>query len=120
MKITTRLLKSKGACDSQVALFKELFPKGVEITESACVAVFDKFDWGWAAENLLSAPAYAEYERVRASAYAEYERVTAPASAEYERVRASAYAEYERVHTSAYAEYERVRASTFGRLASQA
>jgi cell division septum initiation protein DivIVA len=44
-----------------------------------------------------TAPALAEYERVKAPASAEYQRVTAPASAEYERVTARAWAEYERV-----------------------
>ena len=131
MKITTRMLKSKSACASQVALFEDLFPDGGEVTEAACVAVFDKFNWDWAARNLLSAPAYAEYERVTAPAYAEYQRVRASTYAEYERVRAPAYAEYQRVSASAAAECERVRApaaaeykrvtaSAFGRLASTA
>ena len=97
MKVTSRLLKSKGACESQVELFAGLYPKGVAVTEAVCVAVFDKFDWNWAALNLLSEAASAEYERVGAAAWAEYGRVTAPA----------------------WAEYERVTASAFGRLASQ-
>ena len=96
MKITSRIPRSKGACASQVDLFKEIFPKGVVITEALCVEHADKFDWIWAALNLLSKEAKAECERV-----------TAPACAEYERV-----------HASAYAEYKRVRASAFGRLAS--
>ena len=119
MKVTVALLKRKGARASKIALFKELFPKGIEITEEVCVSVADKFNWSWAAENLLSAPAYAEYERVTAPAHAEYERVIAPAYAEYERVIAPAYAEYRRVIAPAYAEYRRVQAATFGRLASQ-
>ena len=128
MKITKRLLQSKGACASQVALFAEIFPHGAEITEATCLSVAHKFDWTWAAQNLLSpesyaeyervcAPANAEYERARAQAYAEYERVRAPAYAEYERIHAPAYAEYERA-AQAYAEYERVCAATFGRLTS--
>ena len=77
MKITARILKLKGACIGQVALFKSLWPDGVQITEALCIAHASEFDWGWAANNLLSAPAWAEYERVRAPALAEYERVTA-------------------------------------------
>ena len=107
MKVTTRMLKLKGACASQVALFAELFPKSVEITEGVCATVADKFDWDWAAANLLSPESYAEYQRVCALAYAEYQRVCA-----------LAYAEYQRVRAPAYAEYERVRAPAFGRLAS--
>ena len=53
MKITKHLLQSKGACASQVALFAETFPHGTEITEAVCLAVADKFDWNWAAQNLL-------------------------------------------------------------------
>jgi len=107
MKITKRMLQAKGACASQVTLFAETFPHGTEITEAVCLSVDDKFDWNWAAQNLLSPKADAEYQRVRAQADAEYERVRAQADAEYERVRAQVYAEY-----------QRVRAQTFGRLAA--
>ena len=109
MKITKRLLQSKGACASQVALFAETFPHGTEITEAVCLAVADKFDWDWAAQNLLSPESYAEYQRV-----------CAPADAEHQRVCAPAYAEYRRVRAPADAEYQRVRAATFGRLANTA
>ena len=77
MKITKRRLQIKGACASQVALFAETFPHGTEITEAVCLAVADKFDWDWAAQNLLSPESYAEYQRVRARAYAEYAHVCA-------------------------------------------
>jgi hypothetical protein len=131
MKITKRLLQSKGACASQVALFAETFPHGTEITEAVCLAVADKFDWNWAAQNLLPPKSDAEYQRVRAQAYAEYQRVCAPADAECLRVRAQAYAECQRVCDQAYAEYQRVcapadaecqrvRAPAFGRLANTA
>ena len=120
MKITKRMLQSKGACASQVALFAETFPHGTEITEAVCLAVADKFDWDWAAQNLLSPESYAEYERVRAQAYAEYQRVYTQIDAEYQRVRAQTDAEYQRVYAQTDAEYQRVRAATFGRLANTA
>src|SRR6202142_3423436 len=85
------------ACTSQKDLFKEKFGESVEITETLCEGVATLFDFDWAARNLLTAPAYAEYQRVRAQACTEYERVRAPAWAEYERVRAPAWAECERV-----------------------
>ena len=69
MKITKRLLQSKGACTSQVVLFAETFPHGTEITEAVCLSVADKFDWNWAAQNLLSPESYAEYERVCAPTF---------------------------------------------------
>ena len=53
MKITARLLKFKGACKEQVEKFKELFPDGVEVTESLCVIHAQDFNWDWAAYNLL-------------------------------------------------------------------
>ena len=43
------------------------------------------------------APAFAEFDRVKALAWAEYNRVKAPAWAEYERMTALALAEYRRV-----------------------
>jgi hypothetical protein len=76
---------------------------------------------GWAEENKqeikdkcihaleLCAPAWAEYEKVRAPALAEYEKVRDPALAEYEKVRDLALAEYEKVRNLALAEYEKVR-----------
>ena len=41
--------------------------------------------------RLLTAPAWAEYEKVKAQALAEYKKVTAPALAEYEKVKAPAW-----------------------------
>jgi hypothetical protein len=77
--LTAEILKKAGAWCGQFFLFKELFPKGAEITEELCVKHAYDFDWAWAAENLLSAPARAEYDRVTAPARAECDRVTAPA-----------------------------------------
>ena len=79
MKITLAHLKSSGACSDQVELFQKLFGAEAEITVVGCLAVADKFDWDWAAEKFLTAPALAEYERVTAPAWAEYQRVRATA-----------------------------------------
>ena len=57
MKITKALLISKHACRGQVDLFAELFPEGVVITESICLAHATEFDWDWAARKLLRPPA---------------------------------------------------------------
>ena len=57
MKITKALLISKHACRGQVDLFAELFPEGVVITESICLAHATEFDWDWAAKKLLRPPA---------------------------------------------------------------
>ena len=79
--LTLTALKKKGACSEQVALFRKMFGRSVEITEALCVEHASVFSWGWAARNLLMAPAWAEYDRVTAPARAEYERVAAPALA---------------------------------------
>ena len=91
--LTLATLIDKGACSSQVDLFRSRFGESVEVTAELCASVAAVFDWDWAARNLLSPPAWAEYERVRAPAWAEHERVTAPALAEYERVRAASWAQ---------------------------
>jgi hypothetical protein len=118
MKITKRILQAKGAYASQVALFAKTFPRGAEITEAVCLSVADKFDWYWAAHNLLSPESCAKYRRVHALTYAEYQRVRALAYAEYQRVCAPAYAEYQRVCALSCEDHERVCAQTFGRLAA--
>jgi hypothetical protein len=102
--LTLATLIDKRACNSHVELFRSRFGESVEVTAELCASVAAMFDWGWAASNLLSPPALAEYDRVTAPALAEYERVTAPALAEYERVKAPALAEYERVTATAWAQ----------------
>ena len=68
--LTLATLKKKGACSDQRALFRKMFGKSVEITEALCVERAAAFNWVWAAENLLTAPAEAEYKRVTAQAWA--------------------------------------------------
>jgi hypothetical protein len=117
--LTLKTLIDKGACDAQVELFRAKFGESVRVTQRLCVSVVDAFDWNWAARHLLSAPALAEYRRVKAAAWAEYRRVKAAAPAEYGRVAAAAWAEYRRVTAAAPAEYGRVTARTFAKLYNQ-
>ena len=78
--ISVAKLRKLGACQSQVAKFKEIFgDKSVAVTVELCVAHAQDFNWDWAAGNVLTASAKAEYNRVAASAMAEYNRVVAPA-----------------------------------------
>ncbi len=118
MIITMSLLADLGACSEHVSKFRTAFPDGLTITGEPGVDTINQIvtsglDLDWFAQRVLTAPAYAEYQRVGAPAYAEYERVTAPAYAEYQRVGAAADAKYERVGAAAYAEYERVRAPAY-------
>ena len=92
MKITLRNLKAKGACEEQVALFKETFGQSVEVTEETCdKAVKAGIDFNWASANLLSRTQLAEYQRIEGPAWAEYQRIRGPALAEYERIRGPAF-----------------------------
>ena len=69
--ITTELLISKGACDIQVNLFSELFGESVKVTFAGCDRVACKFNWDWAAFNLLPYPAQAAYEKATDQAWAD-------------------------------------------------
>ena len=117
MKITRALLKRKRACASQVALFAELFPDGAVVTETACVAVADKFDWDWAALHLLPPLIRAEYDAKLVPIDAEYDAKLAPIEAEYRAKRAPVDAEYRAKLASIGAEHRAKRASLFGRMA---
>ena len=106
--VTASFLRSIEACSAHVTLFEVAFPSGIDVSDPAndpgtiAAILAAGLDIEWAADNFpLSAPAYAEYERVTAGAEAEYGRVTAGANAEYGRVTAGAYAEYERVRAGA-------------------
>ena len=68
-KLTVAKLKKLQACEDQVQLFEELYPEGVEVTEAACLAVADRFDWNCAAQRLLPKALRAEYDRATASTF---------------------------------------------------
>ena len=104
MIITAEFLESKNTCGRQIDLFRAMFGESVDITPELCRAMADKFDWDWAAEFLLNAPAWAEYKRLNAPAWAEYERLNALTWVEYERLNAPAWAEYERLNALAWAD----------------
>ena len=113
--LTTRQLIDRGACNEQVEAFRSRFGESVEVTPELCESVVAVFDWVWAASNLLSARAYAEYQRVRAAARAKYDHARAQAWADHvQQVAWSAYAGYDRVEAAAWAEYERAKARAFG------
>ena len=128
MKITLSLLVSLDACAEQRDAFAAAFPDGLNVSGDPPPDTIERIvsaglSVGWLAGRVLTAPAWAEYERVTAPAWAEYERVAALAWAEYERVTAPAWAEYERVTALAWAECERGDAQAlaeYGRVDTQA
>ena len=76
MKVTADMLRAKGACPDQVARFVEITGGSVEITEALCIAHAEKFDWFWAARNLLPIPAWASYYAAKALAWTTYDKAT--------------------------------------------
>jgi hypothetical protein len=92
-KITVARLRKLGACAEQIEKFAELFPRGIMPTRALCLEHTAVFNWDWAAEHLLPAPALAAYDAAIASAWAAYEAAGAPAWAAYKAARASAWAD---------------------------
>ena len=93
--ITARLLEQHNACKEQMALFRELFPKGSPRSRKAALAAAirhaDKFDWIWAARRLLSPPALRAYKEAIAPAERAYNEATAAAERAYNEARAPAF-----------------------------
>jgi len=107
-RITVEMLRKHHACEGQVELFEETFPKGAPVTmRSLAKAQKVGLDVLWC-ERLLTGPASAEYKKVVRQASAEYKKVVKQASAEYKKVVRQASAECEKVTAQARAEYEKV------------
>jgi len=135
--LTFKTLKGLGACKDQLLRFKQLFGDKVNVTAELCNKHCNEFDWNWAAESLLHAPALTEYHRIHDTALTKYDRICAtalaeyksicapawekykricdPALAEYKRIRAPALAEYHRIRDTAWAEYNRIRDTTLAK-----
>ena len=96
-----RTLLEAGACGRALALFRDRYPEGkAEVSAGGCVAVADKFDWDWAASNLLPAAAQDEYDIAAAVANDVYNRAMSAAWAE---VMAVALTEVDRADAAAWA-----------------
>lgn len=52
--VTSRTLETLGSCGEYVDKFQHSWPNGTVITEELCVQNHTRFDWGWAAANLLA------------------------------------------------------------------
>jgi hypothetical protein len=90
LKVQT--LIRKGACRDQVSLFRATFGESVEVTEGLCLSIAGKFDFDWAAQNLLpQSVLHGEYKRAVMPAWAAYTRDRPPTPTELECVKASAF-----------------------------
>src|SRR5208337_4428755 len=82
--INATLLREKDACESQVALFVELFgERSIKPTLALCKKHAHVFDFASAAESLLPAALRADYETKRAPLWADYAAKSTPLRADY-------------------------------------
>ena len=84
-KITLAMLRKAGACKQQLDAFKQLFPRGVEVTVALCLKHAAAFEWRWAARNLLSPSAQAACDEVITTAWVAYIKAEATASATHDK-----------------------------------
>lgn len=68
-RITLHQLRLARACPEQIAEFERRFGDSIEVTEEACLAVADVFDWFWAAAHLLSVDSLRSYNRDMAALF---------------------------------------------------
>jgi hypothetical protein len=122
VNITLALLKSKGACANQVALFKQHFGEGpAPLDDATAIKMARVFDFSWAADNLLSEEgrkAYKEamaalrkaYEESRAALWKAYEEAEAPLWKAYEEAKAPLWKAYKEAEAPLWKAYEEAKA----------
>ena len=102
MPKTIKLSQLGEACYQQRTLFKEKFGDEVKVSVALARRVAKDFNWVWAANHLLSAPAWAEYKKVRGLGWADYEKVRDLAWADYKKACDPARADYNKVCAVAF------------------
>ena len=70
----------------------------------------------WAEYEKIEQPALAEYGKIKQPAWAEYEKIEQPAWAEYGKIKQTAWAEYEKIEQPALAEYGKIKQTAFWKL----
>ena len=70
--ITINMLMELNACRAEVRLFDDKFGESVEVTYENVKGVETRFDWYWAARNLLSEQALEEYKKIDKEALETY------------------------------------------------
>ena len=99
--VPLRELKLLGACTRQVELFHQLFGDRCTVSVDLCVAHAAQFDWSWAAQKLLSAPAYRAYDEAYATARKAYDEAIAPACKACDEAYATACKAYDEAYATA-------------------
>lgn len=71
MKMTQDTLTNLGACGTYLNVFRHEFPEtderyvdGVDMTAEVCESRYDKFDWSWASEIILTPEGNAEWVKL--------------------------------------------------------
>ena len=80
MRVTAKQLEGEGACEDQIDLFRETFPRGCVVTAANIrKAAGAGLSLGWWAEEFLPAAAWRAYQEATAPALRAYREATAPA-----------------------------------------
>lgn len=112
--ITPKMLRSKGACPTQLRIFKERWPEGAEVTLKNCQeAARLGLNFDWAAQSLLSAPARKAYREAIAPAEKAYREAIAPALKAYREAIAPAWKTYKAATAPAWKTYNEGIAPAF-------
>ena len=114
--ITYKMLEAKGACESQASLFKELFPNGASLSVEIAVSVADKFDWDWAANNLLTQGGKKAYQEAKAPLWKAYQEAEAPLWKAYQEAKAPLWKAYEEAEAPLWKAYEEAEAPLFAEI----
>src|SRR3990167_6365516 len=65
MRVTAKQLEGEGACEDQIDLFRETFPRGCVVTAANIrKAARAGLNLGWWAEQFLPAPALRAYQEI--------------------------------------------------------
>lgn len=91
LKITSELLRQHGACSVQLRQFIELGGDTKRHTKALYVRHASTFDWGWAAERLLTGAARKAYAEAKAPALKAYDEAAVAARKAYDEAIARAF-----------------------------
>ena len=99
-------LEKAGACKDQVTLFEHYFGAKLRLTRKICLRHAGDFDFDWAAQNLLPAPAWRAYDEAVAPALEAYKEAVAPALEAYKEAVAPAQKAYDEAMAPAWRAYD--------------
>ena len=112
--IALAMLRAKNACDEQLREFERLFgDTPVTVTEELCVQHASRFNWDWAARNLLTAKQRKAYLAFTASTRASYAAAIASEWEAFDTATASAREAYDAATASAREAYDAATASAW-------